>query len=568
LTIAGALLSLSLCGSAFATAVPGPNGKIVFASGRPNSDVASPADGDDDNARLWVADGPFGPAVQVTTDATGVQHRHPNWSPDHEKIVYAAGVAFNPTATYALYIKDLVTGQQTLFAAATAGQDRPTWSPDGTRIAYGSGGKIMVKGVAPGSTAEPVTNGTNDERAVWSPDGDTLYFNRGPKYNGTPGSGDKAIYKLSPVSLSATPQLVVNQANIDDWQAAVSPDGQELCFLRGGQDSTADLWMVSVGGVSPAPFSATGSIGDLNCVWSPDGNQVLYTLGAFFTGDLALRDASGASVGPLNSINFDKHFDGNADWATNFSPSCDNKAASTAFNSFVSIGLSCTDPDAGFGAAPPAPAPLDSDALEIVATPKHGNLGALSNGKVIYTPAKDFTGTDTFTYNGNDGASDSAIATVTVQVAGAGGGGGGGLNDKTAPKISSLTLSRKRWRRGGALPAAAARAKVGMTIGFGLDEAGTARIAFAKAKPGRRVGGRCVAPTRANRSRRRCTRFVAAGSFTIPARLGANSVRFQGRLDARHRLGLGRYRVVVTVTDAAGNASKPATGPTFRIVRR
>jgi hypothetical protein len=326
--------------------------------------------------------------------------------------------------------------------------------------------------------------------------------------------------------------------------------------------------MVSVGGVSPAPFSATGSIGDLNCVWSPDGNQVLYTLGAFFTGDLALRDASGASVGPLNSINFDKHFDGNADWATNFSPSCDNKAASTAFNSFVSIGLSCTDPDAGFGAAPPAPAPLDSDALEIVATPKHGNLGALSNGKVIYTPAKDFTGTDTFTYNGNDGASDSAIATVTVQVAGAGGGGGGGLNDKTAPKISSLTLSRKRWRRGGALPAAAARAKVGMTIGFGLDEAGTARIAFAKAKPGRRVGGRCVAPTRANRSRRRCTRFVAAGSFTIPARLGANSVRFQGRLDARHRLGLGRYRVVVTVTDAAGNASKPATGPTFRIVRR
>ena len=51
-------------------------------------------------------------------------------------------------------------------------------------------------------------------------------------------------------------------------------------------------------------------------------------------------------------------------------------------------------------------------------------------------------------------------------------------------------------------------------------------------------------------------------------RLGANSVRFQGRLDARLRLGLGRYRVVVTVTDAAGNASKPATGPTFRIVRR
>ncbi len=241
----------ALPASAPATAIPGPNGKIVFASGRGNSDVPSPADNDDNNARLWVADSPFGTPVQLTTDPVGTQHRHPNWSPDHKKVVYAAGVAFNVTGTYALYIKDLVTGQQTLFAAAAAGQDRPTWSPDGTRIAYGSGGKIMVKGVAPGSTAQPVTNGTNDERAVWSPDGNTLYFNRGPKYNGTPGSGDKAIYKLSPVSLSATPTLVVNQANIDDWQPAVSPDGQELCFLRGPQSDGADLWMVSVAGVSP-----------------------------------------------------------------------------------------------------------------------------------------------------------------------------------------------------------------------------------------------------------------------------------------------------------------------------
>src|SRR5262249_55780778 len=166
LTAAATVLLLALPCSAAATSVPGPNGKIVFASGRANSDVPSPAANDDNNARIWVADSPFGPAVQVTTDAIGTQDRHPNWSPDHKKIVYAAGVGFNATATYALYIKDLATGQQTLFAAAAAGQDRPTWSPDGTRIAYGSGGKIMVKGVAPGSTAQPVTNGTNDERAV------------------------------------------------------------------------------------------------------------------------------------------------------------------------------------------------------------------------------------------------------------------------------------------------------------------------------------------------------------------------------------------------------------------
>lgn len=567
LTTGVALLVMSLCGTASATSVPGPNGKIVFASGRGNSDVPSPANNNDDNARLWVADSPFGTPVQLTTDAAGTQHRHPNWSPDHKKVVYAAGVAFNVTGTYALYIKDLVTGAQTLFAAAAAGQDRPTWSPDGTRIAYGSGGKIMVKAVAPGSTAQPVTNGTNDERAVWSPDGNTLYFNRGPKYNGTPGSGDKAIYKISPVSLSATPALVVNQANIDDWQPAVSPDGQELCFLKGPQNDGADLWMVNVDGVSPAPFSAAPSVGDLNCVWSADGTQVLYTLGAFGGGDLALRTVSGDPIGPLSSINAAVHFDGNADWATNFSPVCDNKGASVAFNSLVSIALTCTDPDAGFGAAPPAPEALDTSALEIVDGPKHGNIGALTSGKVLYTPAKDFQGTDAFSYRGSDNASNSAPATVTIQVAGPGGGGGGGLNDRTAPAVSQITLSRTRWRRGGALPSAA-RAKVGTTIRFALDEAGTARVAFAKAKPGRRIGARCVKPTRSNRSRRACTRFTAAGAFTLPARLGANAVRFQGRLDASRRLGLGRYRVSVSATDAAGNASAPRIGPSFRIVRR
>ena len=53
---------------------------------------------------------------------------------------------------------------------------------------------------------------------------------------------------------------------------------------------------------------------------------------------------------------------------------------------------------------------------QIVDTPKHGNIGALSNGKLIYTPAKDFTGTDTFTYKANDGTADSNIVTVSLTV--------------------------------------------------------------------------------------------------------------------------------------------------------
>src|SRR5436190_19099272 len=90
LTSALAALALALPGTASATSVAGPNGKIVFASGRANSDVPAPPANNDDNARLWVVD-PGGTPVQVTSHPSGVQDRHPNWSPDHTKIVYAEG---------------------------------------------------------------------------------------------------------------------------------------------------------------------------------------------------------------------------------------------------------------------------------------------------------------------------------------------------------------------------------------------------------------------------------------------------------------------------------------------
>ena len=140
---------LWLCGTASATFVPGPNGKLVFTSGR--------APGNDNNARIFVADYPLGTPMQVTSTPSGtnIQHRHPDWSPDHSKIVYAAGTAF--TGPFGLYIKDLATGSETEFVAPAAGQDRPTWSPDGTKIAYGSGGNLYVKPVD-GGAAVPVTN--------------------------------------------------------------------------------------------------------------------------------------------------------------------------------------------------------------------------------------------------------------------------------------------------------------------------------------------------------------------------------------------------------------------------
>ncbi len=48
--------------------------------------------------------------------------------------------------------------------------------------------------------------------------------------------------------------------------------------------------------------------------------------------------------------------------------------------------------------------------------PSHGTVALRADGSFIYTPDKDYTGTDSFTYKADDGAEDSAPATVTLQV--------------------------------------------------------------------------------------------------------------------------------------------------------
>ena len=61
---------------------------------------------------------------------------------------------------------------------------------------------------------------------------------------------------------------------------------------------------------------------------------------------------------------------------------------------------------------------LDGDALiaTVVVTVAHGSLTLNTNGGFTYTPASNYFGADSFTYQANDGAVDSAITTVTLTI--------------------------------------------------------------------------------------------------------------------------------------------------------
>jgi hypothetical protein len=516
-----------------ATFIPGPPGKIAFVSGRPADGVPAPNAGDA-GSRIFVVDYPGGSPVQVTTQPEGatVRHRQPNWSPDHTRIVYAAG-----STKYALWILDLRTGSQTEFVPPATGLDRPSWSPDGSEIAYESEGDLWVKEVSSGATPERITETPAfEERPVWSPDGNTLYYNAGPEEE-----AKQDLYSISPVAPGAT-QTPILTGGENDWQPALSPDGKRLCFLRGPKGAGADLWLVSVNGGLPTPF-ATSGLAELNCVWSPDGSKIMYTQGDFGLGELGTQPSNAKGFDAF-AFNVKEHFDGNADWATNFSPECADRSASIDVNKFATVSLSCTDPDFGFGKSPPTPRPLESTDLEILTQPAHGTLGGISDeGNVIYTPVKDFHGTDTFTYTGSDSVSNADPATVTITV----GQNGGGGKDRVAPRISKIKVSPRRWRRG-ERPARISRAPVGTTISFRLSERARTTLSFQRK---RRKRGR--------------TRFAGVGKLSFAGRAGRNRVRFQGLLKKSKKLPPGSYRVVISARDTAGNRAK-RTGPTFTIV--
>ena len=61
---------------------------------------------------------------------------------------------------------------------------------------------------------------------------------------------------------------------------------------------------------------------------------------------------------------------------------------------------------------------IDGDPLTavLVAGPSNGTLSLNANGGFTYTPAFNFSGTDSFTYQATDGPGDSNVATVTITV--------------------------------------------------------------------------------------------------------------------------------------------------------
>jgi PKD domain len=139
--------------------------------------------------------------------------------------------------------------------------------------------------------------------------------------------------------------------------------------------------------------------------------------------------------------------------------------------------------------------------------------------------------------------------------------------DRTKPTISRLRMTRRTFAVGPRPTAIrAARTKKGSAFQYTLSERANVTITIERPKPGRRVGRSCRKPSSRLVHRKRCTRYVTAGTLTRRgSRAGRTTTKFSGRIGKR-ALKPGRYRATLRAKDPAGNSSAPKR-ITFRIVR-
>lgn len=111
----------------------------------------------------------------------------------------------------------------------------------------------------------------------------------------------------------------------------------------------------------------------------------------------------------------------------------------------------------------------------------------------------------------------------------------GGGADTTAPRLSGLAI-------GSGL------------LTYRLSEAASLTLKVQRVKKGRKVRGKCRRQTAANRARKACKRYRKVGTVRTQGTAGLNEVKLPKRIGGR-KLAKGRYRLLITAKDAAGNVS-------------
>jgi Tol biopolymer transport system component/DNA-binding winged helix-turn-helix (wHTH) protein len=150
-----------------------------------------------------------------------------------------------------------------------------TISADGQYLAFSDDTGAYLRQIDTGETHPlALPEGFRARPVSWFPDGSHILATSVAGPAKQPG-----LWQL--FALGGTPRKLTD----DGREAAVSPDGSQIVFLKGAPKSQ-EVWLMSSGGEHPRKVA--GELGDFfrSPVWSPDGKQIAFLRGVYQPGNL------------------------------------------------------------------------------------------------------------------------------------------------------------------------------------------------------------------------------------------------------------------------------------------
>jgi len=258
--------------------------------------------------------------------------------------------------------------------AVTTNEDTPTAitltasDPDGDPLTY-----AVVAGPSHGALSGTVPN---------------LTYTPNPNYNGPDSFTFKANdgtvdSNEATVSITVTP---VNDSPIANPQSVTTAEDTAANITLTATDADGDPLTCAVM-AGPSHGALSGTVPNLTYTPNPNYNGPDSFTFKANDGTLDSDEATvSITVTPVNDL-----------------PVAQGQSVTTAEDTAVSITLTATDVDG------------DPLAYAVVAGPSHGALGGTAPN-LIYTPAANYNGPDSFTFKANDGKADSNVATVSITV--------------------------------------------------------------------------------------------------------------------------------------------------------
>ena len=259
------------------------------------------------------------------------------------------------------------------------------------------------------------------------PDGDKLsfYVISGPSHGKLQGTSPQVTYTPAPNysgpdsftflvndgtvdSNSATVAITVQAVNdlpVANEQSVVTKVDKSVPITLGGSDIEGDALRFAIGA---QPRHGTLALGPS----FENNGKLVYTPAQGFSGEdsftFKLRDSGADSTAATVSINV----------TTNRPPVAELQNLTTGEDASVAVNLAGNDPDG------------DTLTYSVVTGPAHGSLSGIVPN-LTYTPNKNFSGQDSFTFKVNDGTAESPVGSVAISVT--------GVND--APIATSDTIT-------------------------------------------------------------------------------------------------------------------------------